>query len=745
MDAGKCFLVMSLVFLWCVISPYLFMAEQKQTDYTLPTGRINAFEILQGDIVQQTISIQGHIDDLSILLANGGGNRAQTNWGTISFSLRQDETVKEGVLDIAGIEDWVYVEIPVDLSVFADGEATLEIRSMDTQSGSSIFLPYELDDIYEIPPAQYNGASLGGALCLQYTTGAEADSSHFYMFAGLSFLACMIIAGLLVYYPKDRWIYAMTSVLIFCVIALRYPSYTVGGEAWAEVGNLYLPSARDHSFISNLFTLEAGLYVNALGRLLTWAMVKLLPSPYAAVMGLNLISLGLVSIMGAALSSGVLKKYISPLMSVVLSVLLTTCMVDAETVATPLITSYWAIVPLVLLLSVFVLQIQLPRKLFALWAGLIVLAIFSRMSYVIFIPILLMYGIWYRKSLTKQQKVFISILGVCCLAEGVISLLLRSLEGVEGAGSIHLEDPIFLLNALLYYQVQVLNTIFRLPASSHMLTWNLLCLAVLICFIVGMLLWIIREKHSNFAKGVLLLLAISFGQCCLLLITEGFTPTSGRIDWDLSASLGRNRQWMFCLFAYFAILLTSYGYWMEIACQQGEKIGRRGCFMAVCFLLAGLFSVHNYPISAATFLNPNNDLGDWDSYSLMAERDAYLIPFAPGGLWMDSKNCLIEQGTTSFAKELSLDLDTDCVVSVYVTRARKTNQLSLRPYFINLYDGAGNLVATVPQISDLGEWYLGFDLSTPISSLSRISFTYEDGTPAYIEGEYLIGYQTNAN
>lgn len=190
----KNILILLLLVIFCSLSSYIYLKENKSIEYTLPTTNgIKTIEVAKGDIFEQDIKIHGSIDALSLFIANGGGNRVTINTGSIEFILQQGTVEESTILDINGIEDWTYVEIPINLSHFTTGMATLTIKGINTQIGSSIYLVYQVEDIYELPPLKYNGESLSGALFLKYETQNFGISfRNFVLFFSLSILLCLV-------------------------------------------------------------------------------------------------------------------------------------------------------------------------------------------------------------------------------------------------------------------------------------------------------------------------------------------------------------------------------------------------------------------------------------------------------------------------------------------------------------------------------------------------------------------------
>ena len=141
-------LILLLVIIFCSMSSFIYLQQERTVEYSIPRNNaINVVEIKAGDVFEQNIKIQGFIDRLCLLVATGGGNRAETNTGSITFLLQQGTIEEDTILNINGIEDWTYVEIPINLSDFTTGEATLTIKGIDTQIGSSIFLIYQGENI----------------------------------------------------------------------------------------------------------------------------------------------------------------------------------------------------------------------------------------------------------------------------------------------------------------------------------------------------------------------------------------------------------------------------------------------------------------------------------------------------------------------------------------------------------------------------------------------------------------------
>ena len=146
--------ILLLVIIWCLYSSCAYVYGQRTVNYQIPNDTCNTIEIKQGDVFSQEIRINKYIKELRLFVANGGEDRAETNQGNIEFTLRQGELVEQGTLNVRGIGDWTYIELPIELAEFNDGIATLECKSIDTKLGSSIFFAIAPNDIYEIPAAR---------------------------------------------------------------------------------------------------------------------------------------------------------------------------------------------------------------------------------------------------------------------------------------------------------------------------------------------------------------------------------------------------------------------------------------------------------------------------------------------------------------------------------------------------------------------------------------------------------------
>lgn len=751
-EEGKIFLrntvLVFLAVLWSVASYLQWAVGDRTTTFQIPHENIMTIEMQQGDVFFQELQINRFIKGLKILTANGGGDRAQINYGTLRFTLRQGDVLESFELDIHGIEDWTYVDFSGALKRFHDGIATLEVKSLDTQQGSSLYIPYTGQDIYEIPAASFNGEPLPGPLCVRYDTGNPQPVAPTAWAVGAALLLAVIAAGIiLTKYPKDTLVYAVTVALVFLTICLKYPTYTIDGEAWAEVGSLYIPSAQHSGFFQNLFVLENGLYLNMLGRLITWVSVRCLPTLTGAVLAMDLVGLLLVSMMGSVLATGALRKYVTPLESVWISVLVTTCLVSAETIATPLITGYWGIVPILTLLAVIIFQVEISNKLYWFLGSMVILSTLSRMSFVIFIPILLLVALLQREKLTRRDVSFVALELIVCLFQGIVSLMIKrrsglALVGGGDLGSIKIGNPLRLLEQAAYAQVQFINTLFRVRNGSFLM-WNLLLLAAIFGGSVFLLVCIIKKKHRQPAVFALALLLTSLGNTVMQL-TAGFgVPFNG---WDAVMDFPRTRAWFFSYIGLFGIVL------MLFACLRRSDTWRRERaiqMFGVVMMALGVLIVCSFQVvdgdGGDCFYNNAVETGDWENYSGMASHAAFMIPVAPAmesdsAWYYRSSDCQVQRVTTEKGSNLELDLDTRYAVSLYVHKDTWENQISHPAYYVSVYDRDGNLAATVPQISDVEEEYVGFDLDMPINGISKLEFTHEDGTPAYIAGACLVGY-----
>ena len=466
------FIVIQVAVLWSVASYIQWAAGERTADFTIPTENVGAIEIQTGDIFSQKIQINGSLDDLNVMVANGGGDRAQTNTGTIRLTLRQDDVTESEVVDIRGIGDWSYLEFPGQLGRFHEGSATFVMESLGTEVGSSLFIPYARQDAYEIPPATYNGDPLSGPLVMYYETGSPDGIDVRACILGCLILLTVIgLSLVLTKYPRDIFIYGGTVLLACLIICLKYPSFTIGGEVLAEVAVQYIPSAENLGFVQNLQVLEAGLYLNVIERLISWFAVHCTTDLRTAVYVINMGSLLVLSMMGTSLTTGALKKYFTPLESVFASVLIFTSL-TCETIAAPQNTSCWGFVPILILLAVMIFRVDISNRLYWSLGAMAVLSALSRMSFVIFIPILLFVVLLQRKQLRRRDRVFIAVELLACLLQGVGSLLLRWQEGIAlvggGAeGSIVVWNPMRLVEQVLYLQIQLVNTLLRIRLSGN--------------------------------------------------------------------------------------------------------------------------------------------------------------------------------------------------------------------------------------------------------------------------------------
>ena len=62
---------------------------------------------------------------------------------------------------------------------------------------------------------------------------------------------------------------------------------------------------------------------------------------------------------------------------------------------------------------------------------------------------------------------------------------------------------------------------------------------------------------------------------------------------------------------------------------------------------------------------------------------------------------------------------------------------------MSMYDGNNNKISEVVQSNDEFREYIGFIIDYPDKKVARIEFTYEDGTPAYVQNKLYLAREEN--
>lgn len=713
------------------ISPVLIANYNNYNkNYSIPRGSENAIEIQSGDIISQEVIIKNKIKNLGFLIATGGNERE--NKGHITISLQQKEIVSSYTMDISEFEDWSYISPKLDLKKFTTGNAILSITTDDTEIGSSIYIVTSTQNIYEIPAASMNSKTLPGPLYVTYTFYDSIDIPVIYNIS-ISFLLLLCIIFLSIELStKERncIIYLLTTLMLFLIICMRYPTFTLNNNAWAEVGVNYIPWASEKGFFENLFSLEAGLYLNFLGRIVSFLVVHILPSLHYAPLIINIIATLIMSAMAATISSGVLNKYISSIESIIISILLFTCLVDGETAAVPLQMGYWGIIPIIVFFVALIGNVPLSRGQVILFMCTSILCILSKMSFVILIPTGALLLILLYKYISRKAKYYTIIIMIFALIQGIVSEVLRYKSNISGTGDIKIPSLFELINGLFYYQVQLWNTLFPKLTNSNFVLYNWLFLCFIIFIIITCLYNIYIKRDIKFFSGILLLLCLSFSNLGLILLTDIFSVDEQKINWNEVIHLPMNRTYFFSYIPIIVILILSFRFYIECY-SKNFVFFKRNSYMMLYIALFFICSFQSY-WSSTYFTNIMEDAGDWDSYYQQFANNNYYIPISPLNWAIQSNSTASTLELAEIKNEITLENSMEDIFFIYAKKENSTNQLSANVYYINLYDENKKLIETIPQINSNNKNYIGFYFSNPLSNIKYISFTYSNGQLAYI-------------
>ncbi len=740
----KYIFLLILVILYPLFSVFVTGYNENNKTYSIPRGFESAIEIKSGDIVSQEITVKNKIDNIGFLVATGGSERE--NKGHITISLQQKEIVSSYTMDISKFEDWSYISPELELDQFTTGNATLSITTDDTEIGSSIYIVTSTQNIYEIPAASMNSETLSGPLYVTYTFYDDTSISIIYNVILLFLLLLCIILLSIELSTKERngIIYLLTTFILFLIICMRYPTFTLNNNAWAEVGINYIPWASEKGFFENLFSLEAGLYLNFLGRIVSFFVVHILPGLHYAPLMMNIISTLIMSAMVATISSGVLKKYISSIESIIISILLFTCLVDGETSAVPLQMGYWGIIPIIVFFIALIGNMPLSRRQTMIFMCISILCVLSKMSFVILIPTGFLLLILLYKYISKKAKYCTIIIMIFALIQGMVSEILRYKNNISGAGTIKIPSLFELINGLFYYQVQIWNTLFPKIQNNNFILYNIFVLALILFSIIFCFYYIyIKKKYIKLFSGILLLVCLSFSQSGLVLLTDVFSTGEQGINWNKVIQLPMNRTYFFSYVPIIVILIVFFKFYIEYYVKN-LVFFKRNIYVLLYISLFFICSFQSY-WSATYFTNITDDTGEWNYYYKQLDNNYYYIPISPLNWAIQSNSVASTLELTEMKNEVTLEDSMENIFFIYVKKEDSTNQLSSNKYYIKLYDKNKKLIKRIPQINSDNKNYIGFYFSTPLSNIKYISFTYDNDQVAYISSFMTFAQAVDIN
>lgn len=711
-----------LLMLFCCIPLLTILKHQYvKTTETNSIGDLAVHEMVTGDRVQQRLFFDGELHKLSFLVANGL-HEIGYNSGILKVILQQGDQIYTQSFDISQMGDWVYIPLEIDGCRFGAGEAILTFESLDTESGWGIYLPFANSPEGSLP-AMLNQTEQSGPLMLKYeehTVNKTFVCSLLWMFL-LMILACWT-AYLLVRDSAGKWIFLSVSGIIFCALCIRVPLLTYQAEFFWETGEDFFAHAKWDGFFENLLSLEAGLYLSWLTRLIAFFWVKLVGAVRFAPLSMQLTVVCISIIWCAFPCLDYFEKYASKIVRVVFS-LLVILVIPENYMYTYMSFVYFGILFLTELYFISLNELQTWK--FVLCLLLATLIIMTKIQYVAVIPVaVILLILFWRKGI--RWRLYSTMLILAGLVQGLATVALRGTEiSKPGFATIHFQGIADLVNSVFYQMVQLYSSVFG--GSSEIS--NVLSFILIITLAVVCITYLIRTRGKSICMWIVvvshILIAATFAVHRIGLVSEvARNDTDWSVSWNAGAAW-RLPGWVFGCYVALVISGIAILYWIFI---EKEMLNKK-YFSFTCVLLFSIFLIKTTNWYNPVYQEERGYASGWSNYADKVKNNTCAIQIHAD--WYVLHNSRVVQISDVAIYDgciMNPEEENSEVLAVYAQR--KLTQVGL-DYVAKFYDSSGKLMETIRQTNSRGRNWAGFYLDEPLSGIAYIEFELEDGSRAY--------------
>lgn len=674
--------------------------------------------------------------------------------GKIICTLEQGKVAGTAAVSLSEMTDgeWVQLE-DLDFGELECGEAVLCLRTDGVSAGELTLAAGP--DYYGFGIMDINGARQGLTLAQAYhyhITGTE------YKVRLLCYGVVVLCALALALLACDRHIEsggrcaAVFGVMTVLFMAMVYvlDSSIYMEPAYAEAVTNFMRYAREEKFAANLLITDAG-YLPLLPRLLTLLYVKALRLPSAYVLYFMQITACLLcSMVWSFFVLSPFRKAMRLSGRILWCILvMMTCFYEETLFFTN--HAYWGIY-LLLLMLVADLR-EFPKWIYAGLLAVSALICLSKGTYAVMLPLMILYLLFFRKSIGIREKVFACVVSTASLLQLLYSFSGRgdgsSWVGVDSMGQIGYWFRLcgrVLTEFGGYLLLPLGRSVERLPGLVLALA-----LAVVIFLVVdftGKVLTpvirgekISRERIAFYAVVMFQLIVSAF-----YLVTVKSVPDAwnniGRITFG---QMGHKYE-IFSDIGFYMLLLTGTALF-----KQEHRWKQYGilALMAVFCLTNPVMKLTGWADAAVS--DGRQYAGDinasWWDYKGLISESTFFVPVRADN-WGYGKNSTVYQmGTDVYFEEVSgINMEelvpagyhsefeiqdvmqVQNLIEVMISRPARIDRSVC---YAQLLDGEGNVMAESQQIGSGRNKKCIFRFASPVSDVKTIRFTDEDGNPVY--------------
>ena len=713
------------------------------TEINITTSDINVEaenEILKGTKIYQDIYIPRNIKRYGIIFAT----YARKNTGRIKAKIVQGSIEKEELIDVSKLKDNDVRYFDLNYKAFKEGKARLIIEGVDGTPGNAVTV-YKSEDV-SLGKMVVNNQNTGKGI-LQRIEYKEANN-----FTMIQIILTIFVFFLLLYIDrlmerkKDKKLFFITIVLMYCLITIKAPTVTIFTEPFAEIVTNYFVNVTTMSTLRNLFSMDAGYLVFYL-RLITLLVVKgLRVSPKLSIILMQNFAMVLMLSINSAFILNKYKKYGNIFFRFTVSLIL-----GSFSIFPFFETHVFVDLPYFNLVAIILISLldfeSLSKKKFILLMISVPILCFSKSYFLVFFPISILIFIVFWKKISKRQKIYLFVLALSALIQIIYMHFYKAYWGglSPDTNSISFIGKV---NNVFYSIVQNLIYLFypNITPSTNTLSINLMFLIISILGVIVAIYYLYKYKNK---ESVILIIFIMIILSSALLNTVS-KIWSNKVNWENMIGINEDRHSFFILISmlFFGILLI-YNYLKK----EENEIRRNRKYTLAGLLLFTRFLIFDNPLLP----NLKESYSDWNIYSKFYNEKEYLIPLEPS-LWYTSKN--IDIHYIGYERSYPYRTDEKIVVKkiylnpyvvkqiheinfespiylthLYLTRLRADNFNKLK---IRGYDSNGNVVVELNQLNDKSRKNIGFRNYKKVK-ISKVEVFTEDSQEAYVFPEILYG------
>lgn len=717
--------------------------------------------------VSQVIYLQGTLKDLQFFLTTAG---LAPEDAAIHFRAIQGSYAEDAWLPVADIRSG-YNTVPISPQRFVPGEMTLEITTehCGREPGAAVWMSGEIGP--GLPNASVNGQMAERCLALQFSI-FQTPPLFIYktaMLVGLVIL-CMLTAALLAWksdwLDRKNWILVMLAfAMVVIVVGIRAPQASFFGEPFSEAAYDFWQGQTERGLRGSLMTLESGLYLSWMQRIVTFIAVKLFPIKYVFV-GMQLLMLCFVAGVSASFCVKRLRRFFHPLAQLMLSLFVGLFLLGQQFYMFHTL-GYWGIF-FILFFCIYQDMEKMPRWLFLGGLGFTAVICLSKLLYAALLPVAVFILLVTFKEKRPRLKFYWTTV-IAAILFHVFFIFYTSGSAIatrDGFASFLIPPIPRLIENILYYQVQFLNAVFTNKTFSNALMANVLFLGLVIAIALFLLYHIfITGKYRSLCLYLTSCGLFSLGVIGIdILSGVGTTDMRSKVDWTVSF-IGYNQHYLFIYVALAFMGLGALSFFCRYLEQHLSLTDYHGCgsrCAAISVSIACLLCMC-LQFSPSPYYGVYTELDEfpteWSMQWQVTQREAYYLPINVGyyaltSMCHNSRGVLLGYDYSGQWREMAIldqgldanrvyfegsvqSLEHERILSLTV---RKANTNFRTHYTMLLYDANGQLIASVPQSnSDYRQW-ITFQPEKPVYGAVRVAFVFtNNGAPAPVRDGLNIG------